>query len=117
MPTVAQKLRRNPTSAEIRFWRLIAPLRAEWHFRKQVQMGPYVVDFVSHKARLVVEIDGDTHFVGDGPVREAVRDAELQAGGYRVLRFTNGEVMGSPDGVWTGVVEALGEGTTPSERR
>jgi very-short-patch-repair endonuclease len=89
MPTFAQQLRKNPTPAEVRFWWLIHPFRSELHFRKQVRMGPYIVDFASHQARLVIEIDGDTHYVGDGPERDARRDAALAARGYRVLRFTN----------------------------
>lgn len=109
MSQFARKLRKNPTPAEIRFWRLIAPLRTLHHFRKQVAMGPYVVDFASHSARLVVEIDGDSHFVGDGPERDALRDAALRAHGYRVMRFTNEEVMRNPEGVCLALAEALGE--------
>lgn len=105
MSQLARKLRKNPTPAEIRFWRLIAPLRTLHHFRKQVAMGPYVVDFASHSARLVVEIDGDSHFVGNGPER----DAALRAHGYRVLRFSNDEVMRNPEGVYLALAEALGE--------
>lgn len=92
----------------MRFWRLIQPLRTQFHFRKQVKMGRYVVDFASHKAKLVVEIDGDTHYVGNAPERDRERDRVLEAHGYRVLRFTNLEVMSNPEGVWTVLVGVLG---------
>lgn len=113
----AQRLRQNPTAPEIRFWRLIAPLRSQWHFRKQVRMGPYFVDFASHPAKLVIEIDGDTHYVGTGPERDLIRDKALSERGYRVLRFTNDEVMHSADGVFEAVSRALQERTPPPERR
>ncbi|MBJ3786261.1 endonuclease domain-containing protein [Devosia sediminis] len=107
MSQLARKLRKNPTPAEVRFWKIIASLRSQYHFRKQVQMGPYVVDFASHAARLVVEIDGETHFVGDAPHKDATRDAALAAHGYRVLRIPNDEVMRNPDGVFRAVILAL----------
>jgi very-short-patch-repair endonuclease len=100
-------LRANPTVAEIRFWRLIYPIRKPWHFRKQVRMGAYVVDFASHRARLVVEIDGYTHFVGDGPARDAVRDAALRRHGYEILRFTNLDVMQNAEGVYQTLLATL----------
>jgi very-short-patch-repair endonuclease len=106
---LARKLRKNPTPAEVRFWKIIESFRAHHHFRKQVQMGPYVVDFACHKSRLVVEIDGGTHFVGDAPERDQRRDAALAARGYRVLRIPNDEVMRNPDGVYLVVSAALDE--------
>jgi very-short-patch-repair endonuclease len=92
-------------------------MRAEWHFRKQVPIGRFVVDFASHKAQLVVEIDGDTHFVGDAPHRDLVRDAFLVSQGYSVLRFTNDEVMTNPEGVYAKVIEVLEASPPPSELR
>lgn len=110
----ARKLRKNPTVAELRFWQIIASFRTRYHFRKQVQMGPYVVDFASHSAKLVVEIDGETHFIGDAPQRDAMRDAALVARGYTVLRIPNDQVMQNPDGVFRVVSEALVRATDKS---
>jgi very-short-patch-repair endonuclease len=108
MPTIAQRLRKTPTSAEIRFWRVIEPLRTGgYHFRKQVALGSYVVDFACHAARIVIEIDGDSHFDDAAIRRDGVREAYLNSRGYRVLRFTNGEVMNYPEGVYARVIEAL----------
>lgn len=117
MPSIAQRLRKNPTTAEIRFWRLIAPLRTRFHFRKQVAMGRYVVDFASHSARLVVEIDGDTHFSEAAMAQDRQREADLVRHGYRVLRFANAEVMNNPEGVYRVVMQALEESIPPPERR
>ena len=66
--SLPRKLRQTPTLAEVRFWRLLYPVRQMgWHFRKQAPMGRYVVDFVCHSARLIVEIDGETHFTEQAP--------------------------------------------------
>ena len=112
--TLARTLRRTPTPFEIRFWRLIHPIRqAGWYFRKQAPIGRYVVDFVCHGARLIVEIDGDTHYSDEGMAKDEVRTAFLVGEGYRVLRFTNLEVMEKDEGVYLAVEQALGGGPTP----
>ena len=110
MPSPAQRLRKNPTPAEIRFWKLIGPLRlAGHHFRKQVPLGPFIVDFACHHPRIVVEIDGDTHFSDTGLVKDRARDAALAEHGFLVLRFTNHEVMTNGEGVYIALAKALAE--------
>jgi very-short-patch-repair endonuclease len=78
-------------------------------FRRQVPIGPYIADFVSHAAMLIVEIDGGQHFEDVHEQRDAVRDAYLNSKGYRVLRFDNPEVVTNRHGVLTRIAEALGE--------
>jgi very-short-patch-repair endonuclease len=78
-------------------------------FRRQVPIGPYIADFVSHPAMLIVEIDGGQHFEDAHELRDAARDAYLNAKGFRVLRFDNREVMTNRHGVLTMIAEALGE--------
>jgi very-short-patch-repair endonuclease len=57
-------------------------------FRRQVPIGPYVVDFACLRYRLIVEADGPHH----DAERDAARDAWLAAQGFRTLRFTNEEI-------------------------
>ena len=115
-PSLPRTLRQQPTPFEVRFWRVIHPIRqAGWHFRKQAPIGRYVVDFVCHRARLIVEIDGDSHYSEPGIARDAVRTAFLVGEGYRVLRFTNLDVMESDEAVYMAVSQALdASGPTPS---
>jgi len=96
-----RKLRAQPTVAEIRFWRLIFPLRTGgWHFRKQVQLGSYYVDFACLHAGLVVEIDGDTHGTELALRNDKTRAFYLRERGFVVLRFSNEDVLKYPDGVF-----------------
>jgi very-short-patch-repair endonuclease len=78
-------------------------------FRRQVPIGPYIADFVSHAAMLIVEVDGGQHFEGTHELRDAARDAYLNAEGFRVLRFDNRAVITNRHGVLTMIAEALGE--------
>lgn len=113
-----KKLRANSTAPERRMWRLLYPLRTgEFHFRKQEQIGPFYVDFVCHHANLIIEVDGETHYVDGAPERDAKRDAFVRAEGYSILRFTNDDVMHNAEGVFRVVTEALaGRPTRPPRR-
>jgi very-short-patch-repair endonuclease len=114
MPTRAQSLRKNPTAAEVRFWRLIGPLRlGGYHFRKQVPLGAFVVDFACHQAKLVVEIDGDSHYTDEALIKDRQRDTALAKHGFAVLRFTNLDVMTNPQGVYEALTAALAARNTP----
>jgi very-short-patch-repair endonuclease len=97
---VARKLRKNATDAEHRLWYGIRRENiAGFRFRRQVIIGGFVVDFACLEARLVVEVDGATHSTDDELARDAARSAALNAQGYVVLRFTNGEIFHNTNGV------------------
>ena len=66
-------------------------------FRRQYVIGKYVADFVCLSARLVIEIDGDTHDE-DARIKDAKRTEDLEAAGYRVIRFWNNYVLSDRDG-------------------
>ncbi|MHA6642231.1 endonuclease domain-containing protein [Mesorhizobium sp. A623] len=59
-------------------------------------IGFYISDFACLEARLIVEIDGSQHAESE---RDQVRDADLKARGFRVLRFWNDEALREPDAV------------------
>jgi very-short-patch-repair endonuclease len=108
MPSLAQKLRADPTDPERRMWNILRPFRSNgYHFRKQVALGPYVADFACLHAGFVIEVDGDTHFTDHALLRDANRDAYLAARGLTVLRFTNTDVTRNPDGVYTAIANHL----------
>ena len=93
----AKRLRKDMTEAEKLLWsRLRAHRFAGASFRRQAVLGPYVVDFLYAKTKLVVEIDGSQHATSN---TDATRDAYLGAHGYRVLRYRNNEVLGNLDAV------------------
>jgi very-short-patch-repair endonuclease len=76
-------------------------------FRRQTPIGPYVVDFICHAAKLVIEIDGGQHFESKQEQRDARRDAYLTGKGFRVLRFNNYEVMVNRQGVLESIAAAI----------
>src|SRR5438309_3536427 len=102
----ARELRANGNSAEKRIWSMLRSSRlAGLKFRRQHVIGKYVADFVCLSARLVIEIDGDTHDE-DTRIKDAERTEDLEAAGYRVIRFWNNYVLSDRDG---GVADAIFE--------
>jgi len=106
----AKRLRRNATFAERELWKALRQIKTV-HFRRQSPIGPFVVDIVCHRARLVVEIDGGVHGVDAVALQDAERDAWLAERGYRVLRLTNAEVLANIDGAVRAILTAAGAST------
>ncbi len=93
------------TDAEQALWYRLRRRQVGNHrFRRQVPIGPYVVDFCCVESRTVVEVDGSQHLES---VRDVHRDDWLQAEGYLVLRFWNHDVLARADAVLTQICEAL----------
>jgi very-short-patch-repair endonuclease len=90
-------MRGAPTDSELRLWRLLRDRRLSgFKFRRQVPVGPYIVDFLCVGAKLIVEADGFQH--AESP-RDKARDAYLESQGWKVLRFWNNEVLQNREGV------------------
>ncbi|MHB1104316.1 MAG: endonuclease domain-containing protein [Devosia sp.] len=105
---LARRLRRNSSPPERALWRILHTFRQEgYHFRRQVEIGTYYVDFACHHPALVIEVDGGTHTTDLHETNDAVRDDYLQGRGYKVLRFWNNDVMGNPDGVFAVIAAEL----------
>jgi len=106
----ARALRARMSPPEARMWNVLrrAPL-ACLHFRRQVGIGPYYVDFVTHAHRLVVEVDGRQHFTHAEGCYDGIRDAFLASRGYRVLRLTSADVLNDLEGVVAAILAAVGD--------
>jgi very-short-patch-repair endonuclease len=106
----ARKLRRNMTEGERRLWSELRDFKRLYgiHARKQAPIGPYVVDFVVQAHSLIIEVDGEHHLLPDRMLRDRNRDMWLEDRGYRVLRFTTGELSDSFNGCIEEILGALG---------
>ncbi len=100
----ARVMRFAPTRSEEWLWRRLSGSKTGFPFRRQLVIGPHIVDFASPKVRLVVEVDGGYH---EGRERhDGARDRHLEELGWRVLRFTDEDVIGGLDGVVERIVGA-----------
>jgi very-short-patch-repair endonuclease len=95
----ARNLRNNASPIEEKLWRVLREAaKAEGlKFRRQQAVHPYIADFACMEARLLIELDGDTHANKKG--YDLARDKKLRDMGFVVLRYTNDDVVQNVDGV------------------
>jgi very-short-patch-repair endonuclease len=96
----ARALRRNSTDAERILWSQRRDHRLSGaSFRRQAPIEGYVADFVCHSARLVIELDGGQNFSDEAERADSTRTAAIAANGFKILRFSNHDVMVNRSGV------------------
>ncbi len=109
----ARSMRREMTGPEQRLWlELRARRLAGAKFRRQQVIGHYIADFACRTPRkLVIEVDGETH--SRTKDYDQARTRHLQECGYRVIRFSNSDVMSNLDGVLLTIQSALEQPPLP----
>ena len=106
-------MRKEPTFAERRLWQELRRLE-NVRFRRRAPIGDYIVDFVCHGSRLIVEVDGGVHDIDVVARRDAERDAWLAGRCYRVLRLTNHEVIADVEAAVRRITTVAGADTPPT---
>jgi len=103
----ARQLRRELTPAEKKLWAHLRDRQLDgFHFRKQHAVGRFILDFFCAKAKLVVEVDGDSH--ADQVEYDEERTKWLnEQKRYRAIRFTNREVRENIEAVVEKIREEL----------
>ena len=84
---------------EVLLWQQLKLRPGGFKFRKQHPATPYVFDFYCHAAKLIVEVDGASHDMGDRPESDAQRDAHFRALGFRIVRIPAKDVLSDAAGV------------------
>ena len=89
----ARENRKNATVAEDMLWDCLRKNDFDVKFLRQHVIGDYIVDFVSRKGGLVIEVDGGYHSEPRQQTDDELREHALEEMGYHVIRFTNEEVL------------------------
>ena len=104
----ARRLRKEATDAETLLWsHLRRHQMLGYQFRRQEPIGKYIVDFVSYRPRLVVELDGGQH--SEQADYDTQRTRWLEFRGFKVIRFWNDDVLKETDGVLDAILLSLQE--------
>ncbi|MEI6222209.1 MAG: endonuclease domain-containing protein [bacterium] len=103
------KLRREMTQPEVILWnRLRDKQIAGCKFRRQHSIGRYIADFYCVEHKLVIEVDGETHYISESAkVDDTIRDNYFHALEIAVLHFTNKDIIENCDGVITVIYNFL----------
>ena len=108
----ARQMRTEMTEPETRLWLQLRAKRFDGvKFRRQKVIQDdferYIVDFAANDPKLVIELDGDTH--AGSEAYDVARTRFLQSKGYRVVRFSNADVMTNLDGVLVRISEMVSD--------
>ena len=96
----ARQLRKSGNPAEKYLWsRLRCSQFFGLKFRKQVPLGGYIVDFLCVSKRIVIEIDGESHYTPKKQEHDRQRDVYLQTRGFIVVRIGHKETLKNIDGI------------------
>jgi len=88
----AKEMRREMMPAEEVLWQRLRRSRLGAHFRRQQIIAGFIVDFYSHSARLVIELDGRIHEVREQRQEDARREKIMREMDLRIVRFKNEDV-------------------------
>lgn len=112
----SRELRRSASPVERLLWSKLCRSQVNgFKFTRQFQIGVYYADIICRSEYFVIEVDGASHDVRQED--DARRDAFMASLGYRILRFTNNDVLENLDGVVAVIAHALGDGPSPDPSR
>ena len=94
-----QTLRNNMTEPEKRLWGILRNHQLGVKFRRQHGIGHYIVDFYCPELKLIIEVDGESHFSEDAQAYDKIRGKFMLELGLTTIRFSNHEVMTNIDGI------------------
>lgn len=109
-----QELRKNASPIEQLLWAKLRGGQLGVKFRRQQGIGPYVVDFYFPAARLVIELDGESHYWDGKQGYDQMRDGFIAQQDLRIVRFSNLDVSHNLDGVLLRIMDLLPPCAGPS---
>ena len=102
------------TPAETKLWAFLRDHQIErLNFRRQVSVGPFVLDFYCPARHLAVEVDGSIHDLPEVQAADAERQRYVEALGIRFLRFSNAQVHNDIQTVIASITKAVREKNAP----
>ena len=103
---LARILRKQNTEAEASLWNFLRNRQLNgYKFKRQEIFSPYIVDFVCHHKKLIIELDGGQH--AEAISYDEQRTAFLNSKGYRVIRFWNHQIFEEIEDVLSDIFDAL----------
>jgi very-short-patch-repair endonuclease len=103
----ARENRNNQTDAEKCLWQQLRSSELGVKFKRQHIIYDFIADFVCLEKMLIIEVDGAYHFTDSQTEYDIYRTEELERFGFRVLRFTNEEVIYETQEVIRKIKESL----------
>jgi very-short-patch-repair endonuclease len=112
----ARELRSNMTLAEIILWSRLRSRKMDgYKFRRQQPILDYIVDFYCDELKLIIEVDGEIHYLSDKSEKDVKRNKLLKINGYHIIRLTNLEIETDINSAVTKIKSFIDTILSPSE--
>jgi len=118
-PTVrqfARELRQPQTPAEATLWQHLRNRNLVYKFRRQYPVDFFIIDFYCAQAKLLIEIDGESHLKKGQQDYDQARTQYLEALGYKVLRLSNNDIRYNIQAVIAKIIEEVEARIKASEK-
>jgi very-short-patch-repair endonuclease len=103
----AREMRHPQTPAEATLWRALRNRKTGFKFRRQHPIYRFIIDFYCAQAKLLIEIDGESHLQPNQKEYDEARTEYLEELGYKVIRFTNDDVRYNLDVVASEILKTI----------
>jgi very-short-patch-repair endonuclease len=104
----ASKNRKAMTKAEACLWKYVLKAKLTGYtFNRQRPVLNYIADFMCKELKLIIEVDGSSHDSEEAQLKDAIRQQNLEDAGFKVIRFTNEDVLKNIDWVRKEILQAL----------
>ena len=98
LKNLVKNLRKNMQEPEKILWARLRDRRFNnYKFRRQVQIGKYIVDFVCYEKQLIIELDGRQHLTPENIREDKIRTKYLEERTFKVLRYYNTDILNNID--------------------
>lgn len=88
-------LRNKTTKGERLLWWKLKDKQIKYKFRRQFNIDNYMVDFYCHELKLIIEIDGYSHYNEEQYNKDKERQKYLEQNKLKIIRYTEKEVVSS----------------------
>ena len=105
----SRDLRNHGQLSEALLWKCLKGKRTGYAFARQKMILNYIADFFCKELRLVIEIDGGSHFSAEAQAKDRERDRQMQVLGLRIIRISDKDVREDPNGVTQWLMERFKE--------
>ncbi|ATZ66959.1 MULTISPECIES: endonuclease domain-containing protein [Acinetobacter] len=102
-----QTLRNNMAEPEKRLWGILRNNQLGVKFRRQHGVGHYIVDFYCPQLKLIIEVDGESHFSEDAQAYDKIRDKFMLELGLTTIRINNHDVMTNIEGIYQHIQQCV----------
>ncbi|MGL2964884.1 DUF559 domain-containing protein [Flavobacterium sp. RSB2_4_14] len=99
--------KKNNTQVEAILWECLRNKNLNYKFRRQHIIDMFIVDFICLEKKLIIEVDGGYHYTAEQKEADELRTQILNEIGFKVIRFSNEEVIGNIDNVVKKISETL----------